>query len=154
MDWATPVMSEDALSLSSEPPGTESCLPLVTIVTPTLNMGDFLDETIDSVLSQDYPHIEYVVIDGGSTDGSVDILRSFGDRFRWVSEPDGGQSDAINKGFALCQGAIRAYLNSDDVLCPGAVRTAVMHFMRHAEWDMIYGSALNIAADDRILNRY
>src|SRR5438105_818781 len=114
---------------------------LVSIVTPSFNQARFLRRTIDSVLSQDYTHIEYVVIDGGSTDGSVDILRTFGNRFRWVSEPDAGQSDAINKGFALCRGDIRAYLNSDDVLRPGAVRTAVRHLDQHPDWDMIYGSA-------------
>jgi glycosyltransferase involved in cell wall biosynthesis len=128
--------------------------PLVSIVTPSFNQGRFLRRTIDSVLRQDYPHIEYVVIDGGSDDESVDILRSYGDRFTWVSEPDRGQSDAINKGFARCRGSMRAYLNSDDVLCPGAVRTAVTHFREHPEWDLIYGAANNIGADDAALGPY
>jgi hypothetical protein len=129
-------------------------MPLVSIVTPSFNQGRFLRRTIASVLGQDYPHIEYVVIDGGSTDDSVAALRSYGDRIRWVSEPDRGQSDAINKGFARCQGVIRAYLNSDDVLWPGAVRTVVDHFERHPEWDLVYGNAYHIDADDRILERY
>ena len=72
--------------------------PLVTIVTPTYNMGHFLRETIESVLSQDYPHIQYIVIDAGSKDGTVEILKSYGSRIEWVSEPDEGQSDAVNKG--------------------------------------------------------
>ena len=95
-----------------------------------------------------------MVIDGGSTDSSVDILRGYSDRFRWVSGPDRGQSDAINRGFASCRGAIRAYLNSDDVLWPGAIGTAVRHFCRHPEWDLLYGNAYNIDADDRILGHY
>jgi len=128
--------------------------PLVSIVTPSFNQGRFLRRTIDSVLAQDYPHIEYSVIDGGSKDDSVDILRSYGDRFRWASEPDRGQSDAINKGFARCRGAIRAYLNSDDVLCPGAIRTVVAHFDEHPRWDLIYGNAHNIDADDKVLSSY
>src|SRR5437763_13211983 len=98
--------------------------PLVSIVTPSFNQGRFLRRTIESVLGQDYPHTEYTVIDGGSTDESVNVLRSYGDRVTWVSEPDRGQSDAINKGFARGRGTIRAHLNSDDVLWPGANRTA------------------------------
>ena len=138
-------------------PTVSSCdtaLPLVSIVTPSFNQARFLRRTIDSVLGQDYPHIEYVVIDGGSTDGSVDVLRGYGDRCRWVSEPDDGQSDAINKGFARCCGTIRGYLNSDDVLWPGAVRTAVEHFRRHPSWDLLYGNAYHIDAGDHILERY
>jgi glycosyltransferase involved in cell wall biosynthesis len=133
-------------------------MPLISIVTPSFNQARFLRRTIDSVLSQDYPQVEYVVIDGGSTDGSVDVLRTYGDtygdRIRWVSEPDRGQSDAINKGFAHCRGAIRAYLNSDDVLWPGALRAVVAHFDRHPDWELVYGNAYNIDADDRILGRY
>ena len=101
-------------------PGT---IPLISIITPSFNQARFLRRTIDSVLAQDYPHVECIVIDGGSTDDSIAVLRSYGDRIRWIAEPDRGQSDAINKGFARCHGAIRAYLNSDDVLWPGALRT-------------------------------
>jgi glycosyltransferase involved in cell wall biosynthesis len=133
-------------------PGTTP--PTVSLVTPSFNQACFLRRTIDSVLGQDYPHIEYIVIDGGSTDGSLDVLRSYGGRFAWVSEPDRGQSDAINKGFARCSGAIRAYLNSDDVLRPGAVRTAVEHFRRHPDWDLLYGNADQIDADDRVFGPY
>ena len=131
--------------------GTE---PLVSIVTPSFNQGRFLRRTIESVLGQDYSHIEYIVIDGSSTDDSVDVLRGYGDRFTWVSEADRGQSDAINKGFARCHGSIRAYLNSDDVLCPGAIRTVVAHLDEHPEWDLIYGDAHNIGADDTVLGIY
>ncbi len=133
---------------------TAGTMPLVSIVTPSFNQARFLGRTIDSVLSQDYPHVEYIVIDGGSTDGSVDVLRGYGDRVAWVSEPDRGQSDAINKGFARCRGEVRAYLNSDDVLRPGAVRTAVEHFRRHPQWDLVYGNADLIDADDGGLGPY
>jgi glycosyltransferase involved in cell wall biosynthesis len=129
-------------------------MPLVSIVTPSFNQARFLRRTIDSVLTQDYPHIQFLIIDGGSTDGSVDVLRSYGERVDWVSESDRGQSDAINKGFARSRGDIGAYLNSDDVLAPGAIRAAVQHFEQHADWDMIYGSAFNIDADDRVIGRY
>src|SRR3954467_14632031 len=104
--------------------------PLVSIVTPSFNQGRFLGRTIDSVLGQDYPHVEYLVVDGGSTDESLAVLRGYGDRVRWLSEPDRGQSDAINKGLAQSRGDIVAYLNSDDVLWPGAIRTVVDHLQR------------------------
>jgi glycosyltransferase involved in cell wall biosynthesis len=129
-------------------------LPLVSIVTPSYNQGRFLHRTIDSVLGQTYPHVEYLVMDGGSTDDSVDILRSYADRFAWVSERDGGQTAAINKGFARSHGAIRAYLNSDDVLLPYAVDRAVTHFLRNPDCDLLYGGASYIDADDRVLRPY
>src|SRR5271170_4241833 len=93
-------------------------LPLVSIVTPSFNQGRFLRRTIDSVLGQDYPRIEYLVFDGGSSDASSDILRSYGSRFFWRSQHDAGQSHAINQGFRRARGDILAWLNSDDVLHP------------------------------------
>src|SRR5690606_33014626 len=99
-----------------------SSYPLVSVVTPSYNKGKFIKETIESVLSQDYPNIEYIVMDGGSTDETVDILKSYGDRIAWISEKDDGQADAVNKGIARARGEIIGWLNSDDTYLPGAVR--------------------------------
>lgn len=97
-------------------------LPLISIVTPSYNQAQFIRATIDSVLSQDYPHFEYFVIDGGSTDGTVQILRSYGNKIKWVSEKDAGQTDAINKGLRMAKGDVLAYLNSDDIYMPGTLK--------------------------------
>lgn len=101
-------------------------LPLVSIVTPSYNQAAFLEDTMLSVLDQDYPNIEYFVMDGGSTDGSVEIIHKYAHRLAgWCSEKDGGQYDAIQKGFAQSRGEIMGWLNSDDKLFPWAVRTHV-----------------------------
>jgi glycosyltransferase involved in cell wall biosynthesis len=128
--------------------------PLVSIVTPSFNQGRFLRRTIDSVLNQTYPHIEYRVMDGGSTDDSVAILKSYGDRFPWVSQRDGGQTHAINMGLAESHGEIQAYLNSDDVLLPDAAARAVHHFTDRPDCDMVYGLAHHIDQDDAFLDWY
>ncbi len=126
-------------------------LPLVSIITPSFNQGAFIRATIESVLSQDYPNLEYLVIDGGSTDDTLEVLRSYGDRFFWVSEPDRGQSHAINKGFARASGEILAWLNSDDVYLPGAISQSVAFLQAHPEIDLVYGDAQLIDAEGRIL---
>jgi glycosyltransferase involved in cell wall biosynthesis len=113
--------------------------PLVTIVTPSLNARDFVRESISSVLAQDYPRVEYLVVDGGSTDGTLDVLREFEQRLRWISEPDRGQSAAINKGWRLSSGEIVAWLNTDDTYRPGAIRRVVEFLLAHPEVDTVYG---------------
>jgi glycosyltransferase involved in cell wall biosynthesis len=117
-------------------------LPLVSIVTPSYNQARFLEETILSVLNQDYPNVEYLIIDGASTDGSVEIIKKYQDRLVfWASEPDRGQSHAINKGLQHASGEILAWLNSDDVYCPGAVRTVVDFFSARQDIALLYGRA-------------
>lgn len=125
-------------------------LPLVTIVTPTFNQAAFLERTLLSVLGQDYPRVEYIVVDGASTDGTVDILARYANRVRVISEPDEGQADAINKGFRLAQGDILGWLNSDDLYLPGAISAVVRFFRARPDARFAYGDALAIGAHDRI----
>jgi len=119
-------------------------LPLVSIITPSFNQGRFIQQTIESVLAQDYPRIEYIVVDGGSTDDTVEILRRYEGRLSWSSERDRGQADGINKGFRRARGEILAWLNSDDTYLPGAVSAAVDHLERHRDCAMVYGDGFLI----------
>jgi glycosyltransferase involved in cell wall biosynthesis len=112
-------------------------LPLVSVVTPSLNQGRYLDATIRSVLEQDYPNVEHVVVDGGSTDETLDVLRRY-EHVRWVSEPDRGQSHALNKGFALAGGAILGWINADDVYLPGAI-SACVDTLRSTDAALVHG---------------
>jgi len=115
--------------------------PLVSIVTPCLNAEQFLEEAITSVLSQDYPRIEYIVMDGGSTDGTIEILKRYEQQLRWVSERDHGTADAINRGFSLSSGEIFTYLNADDLYLPGAISAAVRAFEAAPGAGVVYGDA-------------
>jgi glycosyltransferase involved in cell wall biosynthesis len=118
-------------------------LPKITVLTPSFNQAKFIRATIDSVLSQDYPNLEYFVVDGGSTDDTVKILKSYGDKIKWVSEQDRGQADAINKGFKMASGELLAYLNSDDIYLPGALRRVGEYYAKTgADW--ITGDCLTI----------
>ena len=115
--------------------------PRITVVTPSFNQAAYLETTINSVLDQNYPNLEYIVIDGGSTDGSVDILRHYESQISfWVSEPDGGQCQALNKGFARTTGEWLAWLNSDDIYLPGALWTVAQTIRARPDADWIVGS--------------
>ena len=126
--------------------------PLVSIVTPSFNQARFLPETLASIRAQDYPRIENIVVDGGSTDGSVDILRE-APAIRWISERNQGQVDALNKGFAMASGEILAWLNSDDTISPHAVRIAVEALQRTGA-DLVYGDVRIIAEDGTHLRMF
>jgi glycosyltransferase involved in cell wall biosynthesis len=127
--------------------------PLVSIITPSFNQARFLEATLHSVLEQDYPNIEYLVVDGASTDGSVEIIRQHSNRLTWwVSEKDSGQSEAINKGFRRARGEFIGWLNSDDIYLPGAVSAAVATFQSKPAAAVVYGDALAIDAEGRSLN--
>lgn len=117
-------------------------------------MARFLPETIESVLSQDYPNIEYIVMDGGSQDGTLEILQEYKGRLHWISEKDKGQSDAVNKGFLRTNGEIFTFLNADDVYLPGAVRRAVETFASHPEAGVVYGEAWYTREDGSRMQRY
>lgn len=128
--------------------------PRVSIVTPSLNQGAFIADTISSVLAQDYPGIEYLVVDGGSTDRTLDILRSFGDQVAWVSETDGGQSDAINKGWRMTGGEIVAWLNADDLYRPGAISKVMSFFCEHPDIDLVYGDCDYLNEQGQVVGRH
>ncbi|MBI9049648.1 MAG: glycosyltransferase [Anaerolineaceae bacterium] len=127
----------------------------VTIVTPSFNQAKFLERTIQSVLNQDYDDLEYIIIDGGSDDGSVDIIRKYEDRLAyWISEKDLGQTDAINKGFAKASGEVLAWLNSDDTYEPGAIKEAVIYLEEHPEVGLLYGDGNFIDTENRIIGQF
>ena len=127
----------------------------LTVVTPSYNQARFLDETLRSVLSQRDRVHEYYVLDGGSTDGSVDLIKKYDDRIDfWVSEKDKGQSDAIHRGFQRATGDVLCWLNSDDVFLPGALQRVIDAFDRHPEWDVLTAWHVQTDADSRILSMH
>ena len=129
-------------------------LPLVSIVTPSYNQAAYLRETMQSVLDQDYPNIEYLVVDGGSTDGSVEIIKEFESRLTWwCSEKDRGQAEAINKGLQRAKGEYIAWLNSDDLYLPGVISTVVALFTKHPDAAMVHGDVFAIDETGRVTNR-
>lgn len=129
--------------------------PLVSIVTPSFNQGKFLEETILSVLNQDYGNIEYIVVDGGSNDNTIEVIQKYQSRLAWwASEPDKGQTDAINKGFNRASGEILAWLNSDDVYSPGAVREVVQFLVDHPQIGMVYGDLDFIDEKGRVIGKF
>ncbi len=128
--------------------------PLVSIITPSYNQAAYLENTLNSVLAQDYPRMEYLVVDGASSDGSVEIIQRYAHHLAWwVSEKDGGQGEAINKGFQHAGGDIIAWLNSDDIYLPGAVRQAVDVLQAGPQVGLVFGDAITIDPSGRPLNR-
>lgn len=139
-DWnAYPVPANLPPPLINDP-----ALPLVSIVTPSYNQGPFIRETIESVLGQEYPNLEYWVIDGGSTDQTLEVLREYSTdpRLHWISEPDRGQADAVNKGWVRCRGDILGWLNSDDTYLSGAVQAQVQALQAQPQAGLVYGDAI------------
>ncbi len=128
--------------------------PLVSIVTPSYNSGPFIEETIRSVLTQDYPHIEYVVMEGGSSVGTLDILERYNGRLRFESKPDRGTADAVNQGVGLSQGSIVAWLSADDTYLPGAVSAAVRALAENPHAGVVYGDGLWVDAAGGVIRRY
>tara|TARA_R110000868_G_scaffold107750_1_gene294679 strand:- start:18421 stop:19272 length:852 start_codon:yes stop_codon:yes gene_type:complete len=129
--------------------------PLVSIVVPSFNQGRFIGDTLRSIIGQDYPNLEIIVMDGGSTDETLDVVRSFGDRVQLISEPDDGQTDAINKGFGKARGEIVAWLNSDDIyLFKDSISYAVEQFRMHSEVDVLFGDYIRIDEHNRFLKAY
>jgi glycosyltransferase involved in cell wall biosynthesis len=131
-----------------------SSFPKVSIITPSFNQGKFIEDTILSVKNQAYPNIEHIIVDGGSTDNTLDILKKYEKTYnvRWISELDKGQSDAVNKGFAMTKGEIIGWLNSDDVYFDkSTIRVVVNAFLRHHNVDIIYGDIVFIDENDFIL---
>ncbi len=131
-------------------------LPLVTIVTPSFNQADYLEATIKSVLEQSYPHIEYIIMDGGSTDGSVDVIQKYAGKLRyWESAKDKGQTDAINKGFNRAKGDILAWLNSDDTYAnPNAIADAVNFLVANPEVAMVYADCDFINEQGQVIGKF
>jgi glycosyltransferase involved in cell wall biosynthesis len=139
-----PLFNEE-LILSKDP-----SWPKISVVTPSYNQAEFLERTILSVLNQNYPNLEYIIIDGGSTDGSVEIIKKYEKYLTyWVSERDKGQSQAINKGFKKAHGEIYAYLNSDDIYLPNTLYL-IANAHKNKRWDIIYGHAYVIDERDTI----
>jgi hypothetical protein len=128
--------------------------PRIAIVTPSYQQGRFIERTIRSVLEQGYPNLAYHVQDGGSTDGTREILERYADKLSWESAKDTGQTQAINRGFAHVSGDIMAWLNSDDILLPGALAYVADYFASHPEVDVIYGHRLLLDTEDRQIGRW
>lgn len=124
--------------------------PRVSVITPSFNQATYLERTIHSVLDQKYPNLEYIIIDGGSTDGSVDIIKKYESNLAyWISEPDQGQVNAINKGLKLATGEWVGWQNSDDIYYPGAFESLAMAVEKHTEVDLIFGNIMLIDKDDQ-----
>jgi glycosyltransferase involved in cell wall biosynthesis len=128
--------------------------PKISIITPSYNQAEFLESTINSVLDQQYPNLEYILIDGGSTDGSMEIIKKYQHHFSyWISEKDNGQSQAINKGFKLATGKYVNWLNSDDIFLKDALFTLAHYLESHPSIDIVFGNVLYINSNNEHLYR-
>ncbi len=127
--------------------------PSIALVTPSFNHSRYLPATIESVLTQNYPRLTYHVQDGGSSDGTIDLLRSYGSKLTWRSEKDGGQAHAINDGFSTCDADIMGYLNSDDMLLPGTLAYVARAFQDNPEIDVVYGHRIFVDRDGMEIGR-
>jgi glycosyltransferase involved in cell wall biosynthesis len=138
----------------AETPRAPVEMPLISVVVPTYNRADFLRDAIDSILDQDYPNIECIVVDAGSTDGSIEVLKTYGERITWVSRPDKGAFDAINDGWRASKGEILAWVNSDDVWDPGSAEFAARYFQDHPDIDVLYGACGAIDEHGNLTDEY
>jgi len=128
-------------------------LPQISVITPSFNQADFVERTINSVLSQNYSNFEYLVMDGGSTDGTLEILKKYDKKIIWRSEKDKGQGDAVNKGLKLAKGEILTYLNSDDTLEPGALKLVADFFIRNPKIRWVFGKCKIVDENDREIRK-
>jgi len=124
---------------------------LVSIVTPSYNQAEFIEDTILSIQNQTYPFVEHIIVDGASTDGTVEILKKYGDNINWISEPDNGETEAVNKGFKMARGEIIGWVSSDNTLELDAVETVVSIFKHHPDIDMVSGGANIIDKNGKLL---
>lgn len=129
-------------------------LPSISVITPSFNQGPFIARTLASVAQQSHPALEHLVMDGGSSDNTLQVLRRAGAGVHWVSQPDQGQADAVNQGLQAARGELIGWLNSDDIYYPQALAQVATHFAAHPELDVVYGDADHIDLEDRPFEPY